>query len=45
VSARAAEQHRRCDLITINGADHGFDPDKEDDAIARTVAWVDKAYV
>jgi uncharacterized protein len=44
VSARAAERHQRCDLITIEGADHGFDPDKEDEAIARTVAWIDGAY-
>lgn len=44
VSARAARQHRDCDLITIEGADHGFDPDKEDDAIARTVAWIDRVY-
>jgi alpha-beta hydrolase superfamily lysophospholipase len=44
VSARAAEQHRQCELITIEGADHGFDPDKEDDAIAATVAWLDRVY-
>jgi uncharacterized protein len=44
VSARAAQEHRRCELITIKDADHGFDPDKEDDAIARTVAWLDKVY-
>lgn len=44
VSARAAQQHPRCELITIEGADHGFDPDKEDDAIARTTAWIDKVY-
>lgn len=44
VSALAAQQHRNCDLITIEGADHGFDPDKEDDAITHTIAWIDRAY-
>jgi alpha/beta superfamily hydrolase len=44
VSVLAAQQHRDCGLITIEGADHGFDPGKEDDAIARTVAWIDRAY-
>ena len=44
VSARAAQQHRHCELITIEGADHGFDPDKEDDAITPTVAWIDRVY-
>lgn len=44
VSARAAQRHRCCELITIEGADHGFNPDKEDDAIARTVSWIDTAY-
>lgn len=44
VSARAARRHRQCELITIKGADHGFDPDKEEDAIAATVAWIDRTY-
>lgn len=44
VSVLAAQQHCACDLVTIEGADHGFDPDKEDDAIARTIAWIDRVY-
>ena len=43
--ARAAAQVRGCDFHTLAGSDHGFDTrEREDEAIAVTVAWVTGTY-
>lgn len=44
VSKDAAARRPACDLITIDGAEHGFDPDKEEEGIDVTVDWLDQRY-
>jgi alpha/beta superfamily hydrolase len=44
VSVAAASNRQHCELITIEGAEHGFDPDKEDEGIRVTVDWLDRRY-
>lgn len=43
--AQAAAQARRCDFRSVVGSDHGFDTrEREDEAIAMTVAWITGSY-
>jgi alpha-beta hydrolase superfamily lysophospholipase len=44
VSLTASRSREHCELITIGGAEHGFDPDKEDEGIQATIAWLDRRY-
>lgn len=45
VSSYAAKNHAACEMLTIEGSDHGFDTRaREDQAIEETVRWLNAFY-